>query len=117
MIFCSTNEIKDPLITDPRSWYFPSLEVGKLALTDFVPRRLSLHNYTLAALSEDDRLILGEIRNRVRALVSKEQKRWEPWNINIGSTVRLVLDCIDGRPCLSVILDVPCLPLITLVIC
>ena len=39
-------------------------EVGKLALTDFVPKRLALHNYTLAALSEDDRLILGEIRTR-----------------------------------------------------
>ncbi len=39
-------------------------EVGKLALTDFVPKRLVLHNYTLAALSEDDRLILGEIRTR-----------------------------------------------------
>ena len=38
-------------------------EVGKLALTDFVPKRLALHNYTLAALSEDDRLILGEIRD------------------------------------------------------
>ena len=39
-------------------------EVGKLALTDFVPKRLALHNYTLAALSEDDRLVLGEIRTR-----------------------------------------------------
>jgi hypothetical protein len=39
-------------------------EVGQLALTEFVPRRLVLLNYTLAALSDDDRLILGEIRTR-----------------------------------------------------
>ena len=39
-------------------------EVGQLPLLDFVPRRLVMLNYTLAGLSDDGRLLLGELRTR-----------------------------------------------------
>ena len=39
-------------------------EVGQLQIADFVPKRMVLLNYTLAALSEDGKLMLGEIRTR-----------------------------------------------------
>ena len=39
-------------------------EVGQLDLLEFLPKKLVLLNYTVAALSEDGRLLLGEIRTR-----------------------------------------------------
>ena len=39
-------------------------EVGVLSLVEFAPKRLVLLNYTLAALNEENKLLLGEIRSR-----------------------------------------------------
>ncbi|TRY63925.1 hypothetical protein TCAL_14293 [Tigriopus californicus] len=39
-------------------------EVGQLPILEFVPKKLVLLNYTFAALNEEGRLLLGEIRTR-----------------------------------------------------
>lgn len=39
-------------------------EVGSLIFGDIVPKKMVLFNYTLAMLSDDGRLLLGEIRSR-----------------------------------------------------
>ena len=39
-------------------------EIGNLIFGDIVPKKMVMLNYTLAILSDDGRLLLGEIRSR-----------------------------------------------------
>ncbi len=64
----SSSQSGDPGTTSPTGGAGAAItveEVGQFALhPDFVPKRLVLLDYTLAALSEDGRLLLGEVRTR-----------------------------------------------------
>lgn len=39
-------------------------DVGRMTLGEFVPKKLTMLNYTLAGLSEDGKVLLGELRTR-----------------------------------------------------